>query len=56
LSGDYEKMLTNGVTLTDSTITKGLKPTTIYRVYTGKNFIGLGKLNESGFKIVKLLN
>lgn len=56
LSGDYEKMLTNGVTLANSTITKGLKPNTIYRVYTGKNFIGLGKLNESGFKIVKLLN
>jgi tRNA pseudouridine55 synthase len=56
LSGDYEKMLTNGVTLTDSTITKDLKPNTIYRVYTGENFIGLGKLNISGFKIVKLLN
>lgn len=56
LSGDYEKMLTNGVTLADSIITKGLKPNTIYRVYTGKNFIGLGKLNENGFKIVKLLN
>lgn len=55
LSGDYEKMLTNGVTLVDSILVKDLKPDTIYRVYTGNNFIGLGKINGSGLKIVKLL-
>ncbi|WP_027623472.1 tRNA pseudouridine(55) synthase TruB [Clostridium lundense] len=51
----YEILLLNGATLTNKYATQGIKENTILRVYIENKFIGLGKKNAEGFKIVKLL-
>ena len=53
----FTKLLINGVKVGDSRLLKEKIPNnTIYRVYDDKlNFIGLGKKDELGFKIVTLL-
>jgi len=51
-----EKLLINGVTIKDDSLTKNIEKNIIYRVYLKNNtFIGLGKKDECGFKIIKLL-
>lgn len=51
-----EKLLVNGVTIKDNSLTDNIQKNIIYRVYLKNNtFIGLGEKNESGFKIIKLL-
>ncbi len=51
-----EILLINGVTIKDDSLTEDIEKNIIYRVYLKNNtFIGLGKKNECGFKIIKLL-
>ncbi|WP_026882288.1 tRNA pseudouridine(55) synthase TruB [Clostridium akagii] len=51
-----EKLLVNGVTIKDDSLTGNVEKNVIYRVYLKNNtFIGLGEKNDSGFKIIKLL-
>lgn len=53
----YEKLLLNGVKINNIHIIEGIKFNIIYRVYIDENnFIGLGKRDDYGFKIIKLLN
>lgn len=58
VSNNYIKLLTNGVRLGDNRFTKNqVIIDKLYRVYDeDDNFIGLGKSNDQGFKIQKLLN
>lgn len=58
VSNNYTKLLINGVRLADSRFTKEkVKLNKLYSVYDeDDNFIGLGKSDENGFKIQKLLN
>lgn len=51
-----ETLLVNGVNIKNPAFVKGIDMEVLYRVYlkNGK-FIGLGKKNDKGFKIVKLL-
>lgn len=55
--GKYTKLLINGVRVADNRFTKDkVINNVLYRVYDeNKNFIGLGKRNNFGFKIEKLL-
>lgn len=55
--GKYTKLLINGVRVADNRFTKDkVINSLLYRVYDeNKNFIGLGKRNNFGFKIEKLL-
>ncbi|MCI9070124.1 tRNA pseudouridine(55) synthase TruB [Clostridium sp.] len=55
--GKYVKLLINGVRVADNRFTKDkVMNNVLYRVYDeNKNFIGLGKKNNFGFKIEKLL-
>ena len=55
--GKYVKLLVNGVRVADSRFTKDkVINNTLYRVYDeNNNFIGLGEINDAGFKIEKLL-
>ncbi len=55
--GKYVKLLINGVRVADNRFTKDkVINSVLYRVYDeNKNFIGLGKRNNFGFKIEKLL-
>lgn len=55
--GKYTKLLINGVRVADNRFTKEkVINNVLYRVYDeNKNFIGLGKRNNFGFKIEKLL-
>ncbi len=55
--GKYTKLLINGVRVADNRFTKDkVINSVLYRVYDeNKNFIGLGKRNNFGFKIEKLL-
>ncbi|MGL5085555.1 MAG: tRNA pseudouridine(55) synthase TruB, partial [Clostridium sp.] len=54
----YTKLLTNGVRLADNRFTKEeVILNKLYSVYDeDNNFIGLGKSDDNGFKIQKLLN
>ncbi|MBU3107095.1 tRNA pseudouridine(55) synthase TruB [Clostridium gasigenes] len=58
VSNDYTKLLINGVRLCDNRFTKDtVIIDKLYRVYDeDDNFIGLGKKDDRGFKIQKLLN
>lgn len=58
VSNSYTKLLINGVKLGDNRFTKNeVIIDELYRVYDeDENFIGLGKKDEYGFKIQKLLN
>lgn len=49
----YGALLMNGVSLMDKRAIASLSMGLIYKVYTGKKFIGIGELRESGFKLVK---
>lgn len=51
----YEILLLNGATLTNKYAIQGIRENTILRVYIENKFIGLGKKNAEGFKIIKLL-
>lgn len=51
----YEKLLTNGVNLCDENAISGISKDIEYRVYSKGRFLGLGKLNNTGFKMTKLL-
>ncbi|MDU2489251.1 MAG: tRNA pseudouridine(55) synthase TruB [Clostridium celatum] len=55
--GKYVRLLVNGVRVADNRFTKDdIINNTLYRVYDeDSNFIGLGKRNNAGFKIEKLL-
>lgn len=57
VQGKYVKLLINGVRVADNRFTKDeIINNRLYRVYDeDSNFIGLGKRNNSGFKIEKLL-
>lgn len=55
-SSKFETLLLNGVTIKNEYILKNIENDKIYRVYINNNaFIGLGRKNEEGFKIIKLL-
>lgn len=54
-SKPYEKLLINGVLLRDINFLSGITKDVEYRVYSDGRFLGLGKLNASGFKMTKLL-
>ena len=58
VSNNYTKLLINGVKLSDTRFTKDtVIIDKLYRVYDeDDNFIGLGKKDNQGFKIQKLLN
>lgn len=52
----YEKLLLNGVVLKNQDILINIDLEKLYRVYLGENkFIGIGRKDESGFKIIKML-
>lgn len=53
----YSKLLINGVNVGDKRLTKEkIEKDTLYRVYNEKKeFLGLGKRDEKGFKLEKLL-
>jgi tRNA pseudouridine55 synthase len=51
----YEKLLINGVNLCDENAISGISKDMEYRVYSKGRFLGLGKLNNTGFKMTKLL-
>ncbi|PJI10174.1 MULTISPECIES: tRNA pseudouridine(55) synthase TruB [Clostridium] len=52
----FEKLLVNGVNICDKRFVSSILDSKIYRVYNEKSvFLGLGKLNEKGFKMIKLL-
>ncbi|KAJ51570.1 tRNA pseudouridine55 synthase [Clostridium tetanomorphum] len=51
----YEKLLLNGVTINNKYIIKDIEKDIIFRVYLEDKFIGLGRREEKGFKILKLL-
>lgn len=57
VSNNYTKLLINGVRLADNRFTQDeIIINKLYRVYDeDSNFIGLGKKNDNGFKIQKLL-
>lgn len=57
VSNNYTKLLINGVRLADNRFTQDeIIIDKLYRVYDeDSNFIGLGKKNDNGFKIQKLL-
>ena len=53
----YYKFLYNGVPIRTCVIPKEIKENINYLVYLSNgNFIGIGSLNDKGFKINKLLN
>ncbi|MBL4934890.1 tRNA pseudouridine(55) synthase TruB [Clostridium sp. YIM B02515] len=55
-SNKYEKLLLNGVKIKNTFIINSIDMDKILRVYVDTNkFIGLGKRDEEGFKIIKLL-
>jgi tRNA pseudouridine55 synthase len=55
-SNKYEKLLLNGVKVKNTYIINSIDMDKILRVYIDTNkFIGLGKRDEEGFKIIKLL-
>ncbi len=55
-SNKYEKLLLNGVKIKNTYIINSIDMDKILRVYIDTNkFIGLGKRDEEGFKIIKLL-
>lgn len=55
-SNKYEKLLLNGVKIKNTYIINSIDMNKILRVYIDTNkFIGLGKRDEEGFKIIKLL-
>lgn len=56
LNEKYKKLLINGVKMNDPTVVNVVEPNIIYRVYVGDEFIGLGTNDNTGFKIIKLLN
>lgn len=49
----YERLLLNGVSLKDERLTASIEKSVLYRVYICQRFIGLGKLENYGFKMVK---
>ncbi|ADL51535.1 tRNA pseudouridine(55) synthase TruB [Clostridium cellulovorans] len=49
-------LLLNGVCLNNPNIIKNIEFDKIYRVYKEKELLGLGMLQEKGFKIITLLN
>ncbi|GAA0723063.1 tRNA pseudouridine(55) synthase TruB [Clostridium malenominatum] len=51
----YEKLLINGVLIKDKRIMGHVDLNILFRVYCNERFIGLGKRNGEGFKILKLL-
>lgn len=52
----YEKLLLNGVVLSNQSVLVNIDSEKLYKVYLGENrFIGLGRKDEFGFKIVKML-
>ena len=53
----YTKLIVNGVRVGDKRFTKDfVENNVLYRVYgEDKEFLGLGKKNEEGFKMEKLL-
>lgn len=52
----FEKLLVNGVNICDGRFVANILDNKVYRVYNEKSkFLGLGKLNEKGFKMIKLL-
>lgn len=57
LTKGYDKLIINGVRVADKRFTKNLVENDIlYKVYDdNKKFLGLGKKNEEGFKMEKLL-
>lgn len=53
----YSKFLYNGVSIKTSVIPTGIEKNINYLVYLKKgDFIGIGTLDDKGFKIIKLLN
>lgn len=55
INEQYEKLLINGVQIKDKRIMGHVDITILLRVYCNERFIGLGKRDEEGFKILKLL-
>jgi len=54
LNEKFSKLVSNGVVIKDKALTSTLKKDEAYRVYAFEgDFIGLGKLDENGFKIFK---
>jgi len=52
----YEKLLLNGVVLKNQSSLINIEIEKLYKVYLGESmFIGLGRKDESGFKIIKML-
>jgi tRNA pseudouridine55 synthase len=52
----YEKLLLNGVVVNNQSILKNIDLEKLYKVYLGEDrFIGLGRRDEYGFKIIKML-
>ncbi|URZ16242.1 tRNA pseudouridine(55) synthase TruB [Clostridium felsineum] len=52
----FEKLLINGVNISDKRLVSKILDKKIYRVYNiEKKFLGLARLNENGFKMIKLL-
>jgi hypothetical protein len=49
-------MILNGVTIKDESIISNYQKKVNHRIYLEKDFIGVGMINESGLKMVKLLN
>lgn len=54
-SSKFEKLLLNGVTIQNPFAIKDIEENILYKVYIEDRFIGIGKKNEKGFKIEKLL-
>lgn len=55
INEQYEKLLINGVQIKDKRIMGHVDINILSRVYCNERFIGLGKRDEEGFKILKLL-
>ncbi|KHD38095.1 tRNA pseudouridine synthase B [Clostridium acetobutylicum] len=52
----FEKLLVNGVKVSDRRLIEKIPDNKTYRVYNmERKFLGLGNLSEEGFKIIKLL-
>lgn len=56
ISEKNSKKILNGVTIQDKNLISAYQFDKCYRIYIEDNFIGIGKINESGLKMSKLLN
>jgi tRNA pseudouridine55 synthase len=56
IDNKFEKLLLNGVVLNNQSLLENIDSEKLYKVYLGEDrFIGLGRKDEFGFKIVKML-